>query len=272
MKRIAVSIIVASFILAQPAPAYSNSNLAKLEKLFLDGKYNTVISEADELIRSGGLRKDELYYLKALSELKGSRFANARDSFNYIIDHYPGSPRAFDARLGIGDSYFLEGNNTKALGIYSDMAGRYPQDKNIAIVYGRLSICCSKMGARDKADSYQKMVKDMAPDSFEARSALPVEAGSVRPAVRKAAASGAVEVKYSVQVGSFKNKRNAEKLVRKLTAKGYKSYISIPVLSSDKFYRVKVGNVSSQSEASGLASRLKSEGYNTKLCAEDVCE
>jgi len=116
------------------------------------------------------------------------------------------------------------------------------------------------------------MVKDMAPYSFEARSPPAAPSNAKMAAGKEMVSCNATDGKYSVQVGSFKNKRNAEKLTRKLAARGYKSYISIPVLSKDKFYRVKVGNVSSRAEASNIASRLKSEGYNIKFCTDDICE
>ncbi len=272
MAKIILSIMMSLFILAQSAVASSGSSLARVEKLFLDGRYNTVISEADGLINSGEGRKDELYYLKGLSELKSNKFAGARESFSCIIDHYSWSEKIFDARIGMGDSYLLEGNNSKALSVYSDIASQYSTDKNIPIVYGRLNLCYSKMGLRDKADSYLKMVRDQAPYSFEAKLASPSTIDTKKFAEKETSSPNANEGKYSLQVGSFKNKRNAEKLVRKLTAKGYKSYISIPVLSSDKFYRVKVGNFSSQAEASNIASKLKSEGYGAKSCTDDVCE
>lgn len=70
----------------------------------------------------------------------------------------------------------------------------------------------------------------------------------------------------SVQVGSFKNRRNAEKIAKKLAASGYESRIEIPVAQGDKIYRVKVGRMSSKSEAEALKARLEAAGYTTKIC------
>jgi len=128
------------------------------------------------------------------------------------------------------------------------------------------------MGARDKADSYYAMVRTKAPLSFEAKLAPAVSSSAQIPAARKTPSPDRGTGTYSVQVGSFKNKRNADKLAKRLASRGYESYVAIPVFSSDKFYRVKVGKFGSRDEASRTASRLESKGYRTSICADDTCE
>lgn len=274
MRKVSLSVLVSIFVLTQPLFAASRVNFSMVERDFLEGKYNSVIAGTEELINSGSGRKDELYYLKGLSELKANKFSDARASFDYIISHYSWSKKIFDARLGLGDSYFMEGNNTKALNIYNEIADNYSSDKNIAIVYSRISSCYARMGLRDKADSYYAMVKAKAPLSFEARqSPAAVSAPAQNITVRKARpAPDKDQSGFSVQVGSFKNRRNADKLVKKLSVAGYEGYVIIPVFSSDKFYRVRVGKFASKDEASAMASKLESSGYRTSVCTDDTCE
>lgn len=272
-RRICV-LITLCFFAAQPLLAGGvRTNLAAIEKHFLEGDYNTVISETDSLISAGYGKKDELYYFKGMSELKTNRFSAARQSFDYIINKCSWSSKVFEANLGIGDSYLLEGNNAKALSAYNDMADKYGSNKNISIVYGRLSLCHSKMGVGSKAASYHDMVKDKAPLSFEARSAAPIaEHNQLGPAKRITYTAGQDKGKCYVQVGSFKDKRNADRLARKLVSQGYESRISIPTSSDDDFYRVKVGSFSSKSDAQALASKLRANGYRTKVCTDNACE
>lgn len=272
MKKVSLSVLASVLIAAQSSFAASTASFSAAERYFLEGKYDAAISESEKLIASGSGRKDELYYLKGLSELKANKLGAARASFNHIISDYPWSKKAFDARLGLGDSYFLEGDNTKALNTYNEIVDNYPSDKNIAIVYGRLSSCYARMGLRDKADSYHAMVKAKAPFSFEARLAPAAGSSPQNTIVRKTPLPDKGSGTISVQVGSFKNKRNADKLARKLSARGYESYVAIPVFSSDKFYRVRVGKFASKDEASGTASRLESDGYRTSICTDDMCE
>ncbi len=276
MRGTLLPAMVSIFIFAQLSPAgAAESSYSVAEKYFLEGNYNSAISKSEELIDSGSGRKDELYYLKGLSELKVNEFSDARTSFNHIISNYPWSKKVFDARLGLGDSYLLEGDSRKAMGIYNTMIEMYPTDKNIAVVYSRLSASSAKMGARNKADSYYAMVRTKAPLSFEARSQPAVNPPpQIIPAGRPALSSvaDAEKGRYSVQVGSFKNRRNADRLAGKLAARGYKSYVEIPVLSGDKFYRVKTGKFASKEEASGMAAKLESDGYRVKVCTDTACQ
>ena len=69
---------------------------------------------------------------------------------------------------------------------------------------------------------------------------------------------------FSVQVGCFGKKGNAEKLRDELIDSGFRAYIvKLPV---DAFYRVRVGRFSNRLQAEFLEQRLKSEGYPTKIC------
>lgn len=69
---------------------------------------------------------------------------------------------------------------------------------------------------------------------------------------------------FSVQLGCFSNKRNAEKLRDGLIDNGYQAYIL--ELISDSQYRVRVGKFSTRLQAELLEQRLKVEGYTTKIC------
>lgn len=68
---------------------------------------------------------------------------------------------------------------------------------------------------------------------------------------------------FSVQVGSFSKKDNAQKLTKKLIKQGYQAYM--PKLSSDNLHRVWVGKFSEKSDALRLERSLKNHGYPTKL-------
>ncbi|MBN2453099.1 MAG: SPOR domain-containing protein [Candidatus Omnitrophica bacterium] len=264
-----LSALIAVFAMAQPALASSAGTL-RVNKLFLEGKYAAAISESEAIIASSASSKDEVYYLKGLSELKSGKFDNARASFNSIIYRYPRSKVLFDAYLGIGDSYLLQADYDKALAEYGLIMKKFSRDKNMPIVHSRMARCYAAMGAREEAEYYSGMASRCAPLSFEARM-KPVVGAPVRD-LRPAAAvsdTGSVRESLSVQVGSFKNKRNADKLARKLANSGYESFVAIPVEAKDKFYRVKVGRFSSRAQALSLVSRLQADGYPARICDND---
>lgn len=71
---------------------------------------------------------------------------------------------------------------------------------------------------------------------------------------------------FSIQVGSFKNRRNAERYAAKLSGEGFDSFVETPAASGDELYRVKIGRYQSREEARDLESKLKERGYSTKIC------
>lgn len=219
--------------------SYADTDIAVVEKPFMEGRYERAIYEADRLIDERVRQRQEVYYLKGLSELKLGRFNDARQDFQVIISRYSKTNRVFDAYLGIGDSYFLEGNHGAAIKAYKEIKEKFPSNKNIALVDARLSDC------------------------------RPASAGgSALPAVEMP--QGEPKGYISVQAGSFKNKRNAERLSAKLSAAGYESYVEFPAGAGDRLYRVKVGRLKSKADAESIASRLNRDGYRTKICDDSL--
>jgi len=125
---------------------YTEQDLAHVEKLFMEEKYDKAAEEASGLIESKARQRDELYYLKGLSEMKMSRFDDARQSFGDLMSKYPNSRRAFDANVGIGDTYYLQNNPYAAISIYNDALKKFPGDSNVKIVYDRIDQCHRKVG------------------------------------------------------------------------------------------------------------------------------
>lgn len=255
------------------------TSFSQIEKLFLESKYERVIYEADRLISSKYQLRDDVYYLKGLSELKLSRFNEARQSFQRIISRYAMSKRVFDAYLGVGDAYFLEGNIDAAIKVYNDILNKFPSDKNIGIVYNRLGDCYGRTGSSDKAKYYLDKAKQVSPLGFETKAVhniteerhVSITSSQEQQFVPTKIPRNESRGYASVQVGSFKNKKNAEKLAMKLSREGYRSYVELPVGSGDRLYRVKVGRLNSKEEAEALAVKLKNNGYSTKVCSDDTC-
>jgi len=231
-----------------------------VEKLFLEGKYEKVISEADRLIDSKSYGREALYYLKGLSQLKLNKFSEARASFKEAVSRYPRSKTAFDASVGIGDAYFLEGKMSEAVSSYNEVLNGYPNDRNISVVRSKLNDCYQRMGLSNKTSKAATV------------SAVSKPAGAISNITPRnvAPTSAAASLNYlSVQIGSFKNRNNADRLSRDLAAKGYDSHVEAVSDAKGSFYRVKIGRCASRSEAERLESQLRTSGYSTKICDYD---
>ena len=69
------------------------------------------------------------------------------------------------------------------------------------------------------------------------------------------------EIRYSVQVGAFRNRRYAEELLMELQEMDFPTRIE----RGDGFYRVRVGEFETLEEATRMEQRLKRAGYPTVI-------
>lgn len=288
--RLTTGILFLALAFQTPVCADSGrATLASVEKLFLEGRYQDVIDIADRFTGSRSTDKSEVYYLAGISELKLGRSSDARQSFQDIISDCPGCPRAFDAYVGLGDAYLLEGNPAAAITVYDNTLAAFPDHRNTAVVYYRLSEAYAKAGDAGKSQYYFDSAKLVAPLAFEAKSApvvvlrttqvVPATSRPAAPAVQ--AAPGRVQQKpeasapekhVSIQVASFKNKDNANKFVDRLSVEGFDSHAESAQTPSGTVYRVRVGKFLTRDDARATVARLRDRGYAIKLCTDELCE
>ena len=274
MKRLLLFLLILQLTTYNLQLTYAmTATLEHVEKLFMEGRYEKAALEAKGFIDERSYRRDEIYYLKGLSELKLNRFREARESFESLLSRHSGSKRNFDAHLGIGDAYFLEGNTEEAIRSYNDTVAKFPNNKNVVSAYYRLGNCYRKKGPENKAIEYFEKVKK-ARLSFESRMIADYKGPDriASPGMASIAPSGqGNNGNFSVQVGSFKSKKNANRLSAKLSSEGYDSRVEISTGSGDAFYRVRIGRYKSKRSAEDAAGVLRRAGYNTKVSADDIC-
>jgi cell division protein FtsN len=91
-------------------------------------------------------------------------------------------------------------------------------------------------------------------------------ASTSQPQVAKAApAQGTIapppKVTYTVQVGAFRQRRDAETKAAALKAKGYASEVDLPQ-SADQIYLVVVGKFNSRADAVAMQLKLQKDGFS----------
>jgi len=90
-----------------------------------------------------------------------------------------------------------------------------------------------------------------------------VKPGHSQPDTRKAAPNASSRATYTVQVGAFRKREDAEKRAEMLKAKGYECVIEAPVEPTQPLYLLKVGKCSSRAEAVAISVRLQKDGFST---------
>jgi len=75
---------------------------------------------------------------------------------------------------------------------------------------------------------------------------------------------------FTVQVGAFKEKGNADRLKERLSARYSPIFVQQAVLDEGVFYRVRVGRVSGEADAKQLSEELRmNEGFSPMLLRLD---
>jgi DedD protein len=74
-------------------------------------------------------------------------------------------------------------------------------------------------------------------------------------------------VAWAVQLGSFANRANADKLARQLKGQGFSVYLVSGGTGASVRYRVRVGPLADRSSAERTMAKLKSVGHASTLVA-----
>ena len=93
----------------------------------------------------------------------------------------------------------------------------------------------------------------------------PVKEPVREPAVEQPAASASTTGMWAVQLGSFSNKDNAEKLAADLRKQGYAAFLSQLATSSGQLHRVRIGPQKDRESAEKMAERLLNVGHKGQV-------
>jgi DedD protein len=70
---------------------------------------------------------------------------------------------------------------------------------------------------------------------------------------------------FAVQLGSFSNKQNAEKLAADLRKQGFAAFLSQLNTGSGELHRVRIGPQKDRQAAEAMAARLKAAGHKGQV-------
>jgi DedD protein len=92
------------------------------------------------------------------------------------------------------------------------------------------------------------------------------EPAQVKPATSlPVQAAGSTTGMWAVQLGSFSNQQNAEKLAADLRKQGFAAFLSQTSTSSGQLHRVRVGPQKDREAAVAMAARLQKAGHGGKV-------
>lgn len=93
----------------------------------------------------------------------------------------------------------------------------------------------------------------------------PVPEPVTEPAPAEQPADSSTTGMWAVQLGSFSNQENAERLAAELRAEGHAAFLSQVTTETGRHHRVRIGPQKDKASAEAVAARLREAGYDVKV-------
>ncbi|MFA5337794.1 MAG: SPOR domain-containing protein [Candidatus Omnitrophota bacterium] len=224
-------------------PLYAAS-IDEAYKDYLNNDYEEALQKAKVLKQN-----DEVLYFLGLVYVKIGNFPQAREYLLLLANNYPRSKLYEQGMIKLADTYFLEGDLSKARPLYESIEKKSTVSNYLPLVYLRLSQIAAKEGRWEDKKRYVNLLKEKYPLSNEL-----ILAGTLKEQ----------EDFFAIQVGAFSNSKNAINLKNELDEK-YDVYILEDKNENYTLYKVRVGKFKDRKEAEKTWGRLVKQGYPAKI-------
>ena len=227
--------------------------LPDIEAAVMNKDYAQARELASAVIKDSNNAADrtEAQYYYGLAQLRLGQYEDARNAFQAVMDAHPSQDTYDKAALSLTEGYYMAGLYNDALDTSYKLLKNSPHSSFLSLIYLKVAGADLKLMRWEDAGKYlNKIVSEFpqSPESSVARQLLE-------------------EKQYfAVQVGSFLDKGRAIALIDDLKGAGQYSYVvETNAPDGQKFYRVRVGQMSSLKDAQDLKKRLDKLGYPTLI-------
>lgn len=194
-------------------------------------------------------------FLQGATETEGAR---AAPYYKRVAEEFPSSAFADDALFRLAQYDFALGLYHSAAQRCLQLARQHPDSPLCDDAHYVRALCLLARGERDSAALVLEWFLKKYPDSpYAPLMALEVTNKAGNQQSTPAAGGQASPEQYSVQVGAFKEKANAEKLARALGREGYQCEVVPKERGRDLFYLVWVGLFQSKEAARRKGEELQ---------------
>ncbi|MCK9614164.1 MAG: SPOR domain-containing protein [Candidatus Omnitrophica bacterium] len=220
------------------------ASLDEAYKDYLNNDYEEALQKAKSLTQN-----DEVLYFLGLVYTKIGNYPQAREYLILLTSNYPRSKFYEQGVLKMADTYFLEGDSSKARPFYESIEKKLTASNYLPLAYLRLSQIAAKEGRWEDKKRYINLLKEKYPLSNELLLA---------DTLKKQ------EDFFTIQVGAFSNSKNAINLKNDLDEK-YDVYILEDKNENYVLYKVRVGKFKDRKEAERTWGRLVKQGYPARI-------
>ena len=172
--------------------------------------------------------------------------------FNKVKTDHPQSRYADIAYLEIAKSNISMKHYQNAIITLTELLRKYPDTNLHDEIMFWLGVSYMSSGKEEEGISILKDLRKTYPKSLWSERALTIIPSEDTP--------NKTEEYYTVQVGSYRNKNNADNYANEIRTKGYDVQIVEAVVKSNTYYRVWVGKFSTMAQAKTFSKELESAG------------
>ncbi|MCX5653501.1 MAG: tetratricopeptide repeat protein [Planctomycetota bacterium] len=218
---------------------------------FQAGHWQRAYDGFTRYLRSGPevASRGEVYYYRGEALVHLRRRDEAMADFKQALASKPGQPILDFVRVAIGNFYYEEGNDAKALEWYDqalrDRVPELPMDQ----LSLRAGVSLQRVGRWQDADKYFQHLINNFPATVAAQEAR-----------RRIHATA-----FAVQTGAFTTAAAAQQELARLRQKGFDGRIVPASRPGQTLQAVQVGRARTYAEAQALASRLMGAGFSTLI-------
>ena len=239
---------------------------------YLRGEYDKALDHYGRIIVS--YSDDEIYwparYWKCRSLIARGDYENAMKALRSLEKSAPKGIGKDMILMATGDCYLGMKDYEHAVTTYRSLIESMPDSQRVPSAHLLLAKSFQNLGKLQEAKKlYQKVIESYG-QSIEAQQAQkylnsffstqPKTGTKTQEPLTKSASY------FTIQIGAFSSKRNADTLAGRLRKKGYSINITPPVRGKNRLYKVTVGKFKTRSGALRAAQRLaKNEKLDTKV-------
>ena len=227
--------------------------LPDIEAAVMNKDYAQARDLASQIIKDSNdpAERTEAQYYYGLAQLRLGQYADARSAFQSVMDTHPAQDIYDKAALSLTEGFYMDGFYTDALDTANQLLKKSPYSSFLSLIYFKIAGADLKLMRWEDAHEFLNKIINEFPQSPEA----PI-------------AKQLLEEKqyFAVQVGSFLDKGRALTLIDDLKGSGQYAYVvETTAPDGQKYYRVRVGQMSSLNDAEDLKKRLDKLGYPTLI-------
>lgn len=207
---------------------------------------------------AGGEVEATLLWLSGCSFLAMGRADSALHKFEQVLRVSPQSDRAQWAQLGRGDCFFVQQDYDRAIAEYELVLDAYRYSQAFPFALSGLARSFARLGDPERALLYRNLLREKYPHSVESAGELLQAELCAEETEEGSRAEHFAGVRYTIQLGVFREKENAFRLRAKFQEQGYSVKIRSKIIGGKEYRAVQLGSFASHQEALKLKEKLES--------------